>query len=52
MVYQFVPMQDFTSNSDINWTGSTETIDKQLFIKYNLSEDEIKYIRDRISEIV
>ena len=51
MVYQFVPMENFKNNSDINWSGSYETIDKQLFEKYKLSENEINYIRNKISEI-
>ena len=51
MVYQFVPMQNFAFNSDINWNGSIEMIDKQLFKKYKLSEEEIKYIKERISEV-
>ncbi len=47
-VYQFVPMQDFTSNSDIDWSKSTPEIDKQLYKKYGLSEDEIKFIEEKI----
>ena len=46
--YRFVPMQDFTSNSDIDWSKSIPEIDKQLYKKYNLSEDEIKFIEEMI----
>lgn len=46
--YRFVPMQDFTSNSDIDWDKSIPEIDKQLYKKYNLSEDEIKFIEEKI----
>ena len=46
--YSFVPLQDFTSSSDINWTESIENIDKQLYVKYNLSEDEIAFIERMI----
>ncbi len=43
-----VPMQDFTTNSDIDWTKSIEEIDAQLYSKYNLSDDEIAFIESMI----
>lgn len=46
--YRFIPIQDFTENSDINWNRSVSEIDKQLYKKYNLSEDEIKFIEEKI----
>ncbi len=39
-----VPLQDFTSHSDINWGGQVSDIDRQLYRKYNLSDDEIAFI--------
>lgn len=47
-VFRFIPLQDFTSNSDIDWSKSIEEIDKQLYAKYNLSEDEIDFIEKMI----
>ncbi|MGN0730913.1 MAG: Eco57I restriction-modification methylase domain-containing protein [Treponema sp.] len=47
-VYQFVPMQDFTDKSDIDWSKSLTDIDKQLFDKYSLSDEERKYINEKI----
>ncbi len=47
-VYRFVPMQDFTENSDIDWYKSVEDIDKQLYKKYNLSDKEIAFINSMI----
>lgn len=47
-VYQFVPMQDFTLSSDIDWSKSIPEIDKQLYSKYNLSKDEISFIEGKI----
>lgn len=32
--YRFVPIQNFTEKSDINWGKSSDEIDKQLFEKY------------------
>ena len=43
-----VPMQDFTANSDIDWSKSIEEIDVQLYAKYNLSKDEIAFIESMI----
>ena len=47
-VYAFVPLQDFTSESDIDWSKSVEEIDAQLYAKYNLSKDEIAFIESMI----
>ena len=47
-VYQLVPLQDFTNNSDINWAKSISEIDKQLYTKYGLSEEEISHIESMI----
>ena len=43
-----VPMQDFTSNSDIDWNKSIPEIDQQLYKKYNLSNDEINFIETKV----
>lgn len=47
-VYEFVPLQDFTENSDIDWSKSIPEIDQQLYKKYNLSEEEITFIEEKI----
>ena len=47
-VYQLVPLQDFTDNSDIDWSKSIHEIDKELYKKYSLSEEEIAYIESMI----
>ncbi|TLS35403.1 Eco57I restriction-modification methylase domain-containing protein [Pseudalkalibacillus caeni] len=46
--YRFIPLQDFKSNSSINWSVSNEEIDDQLFNKYNLTKDEVDYINRKI----
>ena len=43
-----VPLQDFTSNSDIDWSQSVADIDKQLYKKYGLSESEIAFIEEKV----
>lgn len=47
-VYQLVPMQDFTSKSDIDWSKNIPEIDQQLYTKYGLSEEEIAFIEAMI----
>jgi hypothetical protein len=47
-VYRFVPIQDFTSANDIDWSVSIPEIDQQLYAKYNLSADEINFIETAI----
>ena len=43
-----IPLQDFTENSDIDWSKPIPEIDKQLYAKYNLSPDEISFIETMI----
>ena len=47
-VFQFVPLQDFTGNSDIDWSDSIEGIDRQLYKKYGLTKEEIDFIESMI----
>lgn len=47
-VFRFIPMQDFTANSDIDWSKSVAEIDAQLYAKYNLSVEEISFIESMI----
>lgn len=47
-VHQFVSLQDFTENSDIDWSKSVAEIDQQLYKKYNLSDEEIAFIESMI----
>lgn len=51
IVYQFVPMQNFTDSSDINWKVSVTDIDKQLYNKYGLNNEEINHIEHSIKPI-
>ncbi len=50
-VWSNVPMQDFTETSDICWHNKVEEIDKQLYTKYGLTEDEIRFIEKHIKEM-
>ena len=47
-VYHFVPIQDFTSNSDIDWEDSVQNIDVQLYKKYNFTSEQINYVESKI----
>lgn len=49
--WQNVPLQDFTANSDIDWSKSVSEIDKQLYKKYGLSAEEISFIESKVREM-
>ena len=46
--YRFVPLQDLTESSDIDWSKSVAEIDQQLYAKYNLDDTEIAFIESMI----
>ena len=50
-VWEFVPIQDFTSKSDIDWSKSVHEIDLQLYKKYGLDEKEINFIETHVKEM-
>lgn len=43
-----VPLQDFTVDSDIDWSQPIEDIDRQLYRKYGLSQEEIEFIESKV----
>ena len=47
-VWKYVPLQDFTSNSDIDWAASIPNIDRQLYRKYGLTQEEIDFIETHV----
>lgn len=46
-----VPLQDFTSSSDIDWSKPISEIDQQLYKKYDLSQEEINFIEKNVKEM-
>ena len=46
--WRLVPLQDFTSASDIDWTQEIEQIDRQLYRKYGLTPQEIAFIEEKV----
>ncbi len=49
--WKYVPLQDFTSASDIDWTQSVADIDRQLYAKYGLDDEEIQFIESHVKEM-
>ena len=49
--WEYVPLQDFTSHSDIDWSKSVHEIDLQLYKKYGLDEKEIDFIEMHVKEM-
>ena len=50
-VWKYVPLQDFTAHSDIDWSKSVAEIDQQLYRKYDLTADEIEFIETHVKEM-
>lgn len=50
--WRYVPLQNFTPNSDIDWSKSIHEIDLQLYRKYGLDENEINFIETHVKEMV
>ena len=42
--HSLVPIQDFSNDSDIDWSGSLKSIDEQLYKKYGFTDDDIDAI--------
>ena len=51
-VYRFVPKQDFSNNSDIDWNMEIHEINNQLENKYRIQPDEMQYIDETISPLL
>ncbi len=49
--WKYVPLQDFTPSSDIDWTKSVRDIDRQLHRKYSLSQEEVDFIETHVKEM-
>lgn len=49
--WAYVPLQNFTNQSDIDWNGSIEELDKQLYKKYKLDDSEIDFIESNVQKM-
>ena len=47
-IWHHVPLQDFTSSSDIDWSKSIHEIDLQLYDKYGLTDAERNFIETHV----
>ncbi len=50
--WAYVPLQDFTPQSDIDWSANVADIDRQLYCKYGLSASEVDFIESHVKEMV
>lgn len=50
--WRYVPLQDFTPSSDIDWSKSIAETDQQLYAKYGLDKKEIEFIETHVKEMV
>ena len=49
--WAYVPLQDFTPTSDIDWSQPIPAIDQQLYRKYGLTNEEIAFIESHVKEM-
>lgn len=49
--WKYVPLQNFKLNSEIDWNKTLHEIDMLLYKKYNLSEEEIRFIEKNVKEM-
>lgn len=49
--WHYVPLQDFTASSDIDWSKSIADIDQQLYRKYGLDDVEVEFIESHVKEM-
>ena len=49
--WAYIPVQDYTTSLDIDWSKSVHEIDQQLYNKYGLDEQEIEFIERRAKEM-
>lgn len=49
--WKYVPLEDFSSNGEINWGVDVSTVDRQLYKKYSLTEGEISFIEANVKEM-
>ena len=48
MVWKMIPCQEFSENSEIDWSKSIHEIDLLLYKKYGLSDEEIAFIESKV----
>ncbi|SEN16407.1 Superfamily II DNA or RNA helicase [Paenisporosarcina quisquiliarum] len=46
--WSYIPLQDFTNKSDIDWSKEITEIDQQLYMKYEFKQEEIDFIENTV----
>lgn len=49
-VWAYIPIQNFTSLSDIDWTLPVSEIDKLLYKKYGFTDDQIEFVENSVTK--
>lgn len=47
-VFRFIPLLNFTNNSNIDWSKGIDEIDQQLYKEYGLDDTEVAFIESMI----
>lgn len=48
-MWAYIPIQDFTNESDVDWSLSISEIDQMLYKKYGLLQEEINFIETHVT---
>lgn len=48
VVWKYVPLQNFSANSDLAWELNVPALDQTLYKKYNLTAEEIDFIESHV----
>ena len=51
VTWRMIPIQDFTPQSDIDWSKPISEIDQQLYAKYGFDADEVEFIETHVREM-
>lgn len=49
--WAYVPIQDFSENSDIDWNQPISNIDNQLYKKYKIDNDIVIFVNSNVKEM-
>jgi len=50
--WSYIPIQNFTTKSDIDWLKPIVEIDKQLYKKYKLNKEEVDFIETHVKPMI
>ena len=50
-IWRIVPTQDFEGSTDIDWNADQNEVDRKLYDRYGLSDDEVSFIEANVAPL-